>query len=587
MAAPVTLTFLGGLGEIGRNCAALECEGRIVLLDCGQLFPDDLPGVDAVLPDFSWLLERADRIEACLVTHAHEDHIGGLPYLLRHVEMPIYGSAFTLGMVAGKLEFAGLPRPELVTLADHDRRRIGPFDCEFLPVTHSTPQGLMTIFGTPQGRILHSSDFKLDPTPVDGRVTDLPRLRQLSGDPGIRLLLADSSNADSAGSSSSESAIGPVLEQVFAEHEGRRIVVGAFSSHVHRIQQVAAAAAGTGRTLVVLGPSMVRNVTLARELGLLRIDDRMLATADDLDGLDPARTCVVCTGSQGEPRAALNQMAQGRHRFLTVGEDDTIVFSSHPIPGNEAAVSRLHNALARRGAKLVHSGQLGVHTTGHGKREELRELHEAADPELFIPVHGEYAHLVAHHELALERGMAPDRVLRCTDGDQVRLTDDGLELAGRVSDEYVMVDERGRPVGEDLVEERRSLSGEGFVLVRVVVDLGRGRLAEPPLVESRGWVDATERDRWGADVAGAVREAVEAALAEGVHDAEELTRRTRRATGKLVSSGTGRRPALVPVVEVRGRPGGNRDAGGNRGDRRSGKAAKAGKSGNARRRKGR
>jgi ribonuclease J len=454
-------------------------------------------------------------------------------------------------MVSGKLKAAGIRLPEMVALGDHDRRQVGPFDCEFLPVTHSTPSGLMTLFGTPQGLILHSSDFKLDPTPVDGRVTDLPRLRELAADPGIRLLLADSTNADSAGSSTSESSIGPVLRGVFDDNEGRRLVIGAFSSHIHRIQQIADAAAATHRTLVVLGPSMVRNVTLARELGLLRVSDRMIATADDIDDLDPERTCVVCTGSQGEPRAALAKMAQGSHRHLTIGEDDTIVFSSHPIPGNEAAISRLHNALARRGARLVHSGQLGVHTTGHGKREELRELHESADPELFIPVHGEYAHLVAHHGLALERGMATDRVVRCTDGDQIRLTDHGLEPVGRVSDEYVMVDERGRTLGEDLVDERRALSGEGFVLVRVVVDGKRGRLAEPPFIESRGWVDADERGKWHAEVEAAVRDVVEAALDDGERDPAELARRARRATGKLVSSRTGRRPSLVPVVEVR------------------------------------
>ena len=282
MAAPVHLTFFGGLGEIGRNCAALEAHGRIVMLDCGQLFPDDMPGVDAVLPDFDWLLERADRLEACVVTHAHEDHIGGLPYLLRALgergaTLPIYGSPFTLGMIRGKLKFAGVPVPDLIPLGDYDRLPIGPFDCEFLPVTHSTPSGLMTVFHTPQGRILHSSDFKLDPTPIDGRVTDLGRVREMAADGGIRLLLADSTNAGSAGSSTSEATVGPVLRQVFDGNEGRRIIIGAFSSHVHRIQQVADAAVATGRKLVVMGPSMVRNTTLARELGLLNISDKMLS----------------------------------------------------------------------------------------------------------------------------------------------------------------------------------------------------------------------------------------------------------------------------------------------------------------------
>jgi len=549
--APVHLTFLGGLGEIGRNCAALEVEGRVVLLDCGQLFPDDRPGVDAVLPDFTWLRQRADRIEGCVVTHAHEDHIGGLPYLLRELSFPIYGSPFTLGMFRRKLQSAGVAVPDLVPLEDHDRRTIGPFDCEFLPVTHSTPSGLMTVFGTPQGLILHSSDFKLDPTPVDGRVTDLARLEKLSADPGIRLLLADSTNADSAGSSASESEIGPVLQQIFEEHADRRIVIGAFSSHVHRIQQIADAAVATDRRVVVLGPSMVRNVGLARQLGLLRISDDVLASEGELDGLDPARTCVVCTGSQGEPRAALALMARGRHRSITIGDRDTVVFSSHPIPGNEAAVSRLHNDLSRQGARLVHSGQLGVHTTGHGKADELLALHDATDPELFIPVHGEYAHLAAHHQLALDRGMAPDRVLRCTDGDRVRLDSDGLRHQKRVSDEYVMVDTAGAPVSERLVEERRALAEEGFVVVRVIVDGKRGRLAEQPFVETRGWIEPDEREDWCEAVADEVVRVLAPVLVDGERGVRELARLVRRATGRLVNARTGRRPALVPVVEVR------------------------------------
>ena len=551
MPAPVHLTFLGGLGEIGRNCAALEVEGRVVLLDCGQLFPDDRPGVDAVLPDFTWLRQRADRIEGCVVTHAHEDHIGGLPYLLRELSFPIYAAPFTLGMIRRKLQSAGVAVPDLVPLEDHDRRTIGPFDCEFLPVTHSTPSGLMTVFGTPQGLILHSSDFKLDPTPVDGRVTDLARLEKLSADPGIRLLLADSTNADSAGSSASESEIGPVLQQIFEEHAARRIVIGAFSSHIHRIQQIADAAVATDRRVVVLGPSMVRNVGLARQLGLLRISDDVLASEGELDGLDPARTCVVCTGSQGEPRAALALMARGRHRSITIGDRDTVVFSSHPIPGNEAAVSRLHNDLSRQGARLVHSGQLGVHTTGHGKADELLALHAATDPELFIPVHGEYAHLAAHHQLALDRGMAPDRVLRCTDGDRVRLDSDGLRHQKRVSDEYVMVDTAGAPVSERLVEERRALAEEGFVVVRVIVDGKRGRLAEQPFVETRGWIEPDEREDWCEAVADEVVRVLAPVLVDGERGVRELARLVRRATGRLVNARTGRRPALVPVVEVR------------------------------------
>ncbi|MDE0928023.1 MAG: ribonuclease J [Acidimicrobiales bacterium] len=547
----VTITFLGGLGQIGRNCAALESNGRIVILDCGQLFPDDLPGVDAVLPDFSWLIERADRIDGCIVTHAHEDHIGGLPYLLRDMDVPIYGSKFTLGMIKGKLKFANITGTEMIEVKDHEHHKVGPFDCEFLPVTHSTPSGLMTVFTTDQGLIVHSSDFKLDPTPVDGRLTDLPRLRELSADPGIRLLLADSTNAGAAGASGSESEIGPVMDQIFADNHGKRIIVAAFSSHIHRVQQIADAAKETGRTLVVMGASMVRNVTLARELGLLRVSDKMIATAEDIDDLDPATTCVVCTGSQGEPRAALALMAQGRHRYLKITDHDTVVFSSHPIPGNEAAVSRLQNDLARRGARLVHSGQLNVHTSGHGKREELAALHQAVDAELFIPVHGEYAHLVSHHELALELGMSPDRVLRCVDGDQVQLSETGLKKVGQVSDQWIMMDERGKALSDELVEERRAVSGQGFVLIRVVVDGKKGVLVEPPFVTSRGWVEPGERDDWSHEVAQEVTAAIVEALEDGERDAHKLGRKARRAAGQLVGQRTGRRPSLVPVVEVR------------------------------------
>jgi len=551
MTESVTLTFLGGLGRIGRNCAALETEGRIVLLDCGQMFPEELPGVDAVLPDFSWILERSDQIEGCIITHAHEDHIGGLPHLLKEINIPIYGSKFTLGMLQAKLDYVGIRGTETIELKDHDLRQIGPFKCEFLPVTHSTPSGLMTVFDTPQGAIVHSSDFKLDPTPVDGRVTDLTRLREISEDRGIRLLLADSTNAGSPGKTTSESEISPVLEEIFTNHKNQRITVAAFSSHIHRIQQIADIAKKTNRNLVVLGPSMQRNVTLARELGLLKISDRMIASPEDIKSLEPEETCIVCTGSQGEPRAALALLARNEHRHFDIGEKDTIVFSSHPIPGNEAAVSKLQNNLAFLGARLVHSGQVQVHTSGHGKQAELMELHETVDPELFIPVHGEYTHLIDHYELAVNRGMNEDNIVLCTDGDQILLTDNGLEKIERVSGREIMIDEQGAPVSEELLQERQNLSGEGFVLIRVVIDKETGILLEEPLVESRGWVDPSQREEWVNEVSQTVASALEGLLAEGERDLNQISRQTRRATGQFVSERTGRRPTLIPIVEMR------------------------------------
>ena len=551
MTEPVTLTFLGGLGRIGRNCAALETDGRVVLLDCGQMFPEELPGVDAILPDFSWIFERSDKIEGCIITHAHEDHIGGLPHLLKEINIPIYGSKFTLGMLQAKLEYVGIRGIETIELKDYDRRQIGPFECEFLPVTHSTPSGLMTVFDTPQGKIVHSSDFKLDPTPVDGRVTDLIRLREISENQGIRLLLADSTNAGSSGKTASESEIGPVLEEIFTNHQNRRITVAAFSSHIHRIQQIADIAKKTNRNLVILGPSMQRNVTLARELGLLKISDHMIASPEDIKSLEPEETCIVCTGSQGEPRAALALLARNEHRHFDIGEDDTVIFSSHPIPGNEAAVSKLQNNLALLGARLVHSGQVQVHTSGHGKKVELMELHETVDPELFIPVHGEYTHLVDHYELAVNRGMDEDKIVLCTDGDQILLTDYGLEKVERVSGREIMIDEQGSPVSEELLQERQNLSGEGFVLIRVVIDKEIGILLEEPLVESRGWVDLSQREEWANEISQTVANAVEVLLAEGERDPHQISRRTRRATGQLVSERTGRRPTLIPIVEMR------------------------------------
>ncbi|MAT36957.1 MAG: ribonuclease J [Acidimicrobiaceae bacterium] len=549
MKSPVTLTFLGGLGQIGRNCAALETENRIILLDCGQMFPDNLPGVDAILPDFSWVLERSNQVEGCIITHAHEDHIGGLPYLLKEADIPIYGSRFTLGMIQSKLDYAGIRGVKTFELNDYDQKTIGPFDCEFLPVTHSTPSGLMTIFNTPQGAIVHSSDFKLDPTPIDGRVTDLARLKEISQKSGIRLLLADSTNAGSSGKTSSESEIGPVLDKIFSDHENQRIIVAAFSSHIHRIQQIADTAKNAGRTLVILGPSMQRNVTLARELGLLKISDRMISSPEDIETLDHKKICIVCTGSQGEQRAALAQLADNTHRQVTIGEDDTVVFSSHPIPGNEAAVSKLHNDLALLGAQIVHSGQFEVHTSGHGKREELIELHQSVGAEFFIPVHGEYTHLLDHHKLAIENGTDEKNVMLCTDGDQVCLTEEGLEKIQRVSDRKVMVDHQGECVSEELLKERVSLIGDGFVFVRVVIDRESGTLFQDPVVESRGWVEPEDRETWTKEVSKAVVSAVQTSLAGGERDLSQISRQVRRATGQLVSERTGRRPVLIPVVE--------------------------------------
>ncbi len=550
MPSPVRVTFLGGLGQIGRNCAAIETEGRIVVLDCGQMFAgDDLPGVDAVLPNLDWLIENGDRVEACIATHAHEDHIGALPYLMRHLSFPIYGSPFTLGLVRHKLKEAGLiDRAELRVVSDGDRLDVGPFDCEFIPVTHSIPSGNITAFHTDQGVILHSSDFKLDLTPVDGRRTDLARIGSLGYSPGIRLLLADSTNADRPGASSSERSVGSVLTAIMRENEGRRMIIGSFASHIHRLQQIADAAASTDRVVVTLGLSMRRNVKLARELGVLRIPDHAIRDIEDIEDLDPARICVVCTGSQGEPRAALTQMALGTSRWLKLDSSDTIVFSSHPIPGNEAAVASVRNGLARMGARVIHSSQVDVHTSGHGKQQELRTLHSVAVPEFFVPVHGEYAHLVAHKELALGMGMDDDHVMLCEDGDRIELGDDGLVRLESVGSGHIYVDGTVGDLGTTVLGDRRTLGDDGFVAVVVHVDLDRGEIIAGPDVVSRGWVEQPALRAHETAVADAVEREINGAFDDGEIGLQGLAQRARRAAGRTVNDRTRRRPMIVPVV---------------------------------------
>ena len=490
----------------------------------------------------------------CIVTHGHEDHVGALAHALRRWSFPIYGSPFTIGMARNRIAEADLmSQTELHPLADGQQIRIGPFDCEFLPVTHSVPGGLISAIGTPQGTILHSSDFKLDLTPVDGRLTDLARIGAISNDPGIRLFLCDSTNADTPGRSRSETEIGPVLAGVFRANAERRIITASFSSHIHRVSQIIDAALASGRKITTLGLSMKRNVTLAKELGVLRFPDAAWLDIEEIDDYDPGEICVISTGSQGEARSALHLAAYGDSRWIEINDTDTVLLSSSPIPGNEAGVARMIDRLVRRGARVVHSGQLDVHTTGHGKQDELRVLHAAASPEWFVPVHGEYRHMVAHRELALSGGMPADRVLVATDGDQIHLTDDGVELVSKVTPgHHVWVHGDVTEEGHDIFRERSILGDEGMVMATVVADLARRELVGAPRIESRGWLGDDALDALLPDAAQRVAEALEDAMRDAAPDAEltavELERRIRRAIGSFVNERTGRRPMIVPVL---------------------------------------
>jgi ribonuclease J len=551
MSAEVTITFLGGLGEIGRNCAAIEQDGKIVLLDCGLMFPDaDMLGVDLVLPDFTWLRANADRVVGCIATHGHEDHVGGLSYLLRELSFPVYGSELTLQLARGRIEEAGLAdRTEFITVTDGERRRIGPFDVEFIPVTHSVPHGFASVFHTAQGVIMHSGDFKIDLTPVDGRLTDLGLVGAIAHDERIRLLLSDSTNADEPGHSRSESSVGQVLYDLFHAHEGKRIITTCFASHIHRVQQIADAAASFGRKVATMGRSMERNVRLAREMGLLNIDDAVLVDISEIGNLPPGEVCVVSTGSQGEPMSALTLMATGKHRWLKVGEGDVVIMSSHPIPGNEFNVSRTIDGLVRRGAVVVHSGISDVHASGHAKQEELKTLLSVARPAWFTPVHGEYRHLVAHAELARRMGVASDHINVCEDGDQLVLTDDGITRRPRaVPSGYLYVDGIVGDVSTGVLRDRQVLAEEGVVVVFVGVDIETGAVINGPEVITRGWVHAAEAEDLLEGCRKAVSDAVSDAVVPGTVDIEGLQRTVRKAAGKYVSAATRRKPMIVPVV---------------------------------------
>ena len=550
MADPVRIVFLGGLGEIGRNCACIEVDGRIMLLDCGLMFPDlEMPGIDLVLPDFTYLRENAGRIEGCVLTHGHEDHVGALSFLLRELSFPVYGSALTLGLARNRIEEAGLmDRTELIPVVDGERRRIGPFDVEFIPVTHSVPHGFATAFHTPQGVILHSGDFKLDLTPVDGRRTDLARIGALADGPGIRLLLSDSTNAEEPGYTSSESSVGGVLKRLFFENEGRRIVTACFASHIHRIQQIADAAVASGRRIATLGRSMGKNVAMARQMGLLRIPDASLVDIEATAGINPADVCVISTGSQGEPLSALSLMAAGENKWLKVGEGDTVILSSHAIPGNEAAVGKVIDGLMRLGCEVIHSGLADVHVSGHAMQGELKTLLSTARPEYFIPVHGEFRHLTHHTRLAVDMGIPSSNVLLAEDGDVVVLSDNGIEFGDEVPAGYLYVDGIVGDVGRGVLRDRRVLAEEGMVVVVVTVDAKSGEILTGPEIITRGWVYAPEAMPLLDEARAAVLASLEQAVDSGSTDFETLRRHARSALGKFVSERTRRRPMIVPIV---------------------------------------
>lgn len=552
MAGDVTrITFLGGLGEIGRNCAAVEVGGRVVVLDVGLMFPGpEMPGVDLVLPQLAWFRERAGDLDGVILTHGHEDHTGGLAFLLRElgdVRLPVYGSELTLEMASGRLEEAGvLNRAVMTPVGDGERRRVGPMECTFVPVTHSVPHGFAVAFHTPAGTVLHSGDFKLDPSPVDGRLTDLGSLAALAAE-GVDLFLSDSTNADEPGRTPPEASVGEEMRRLFRQHKGKRVIAACFSSHLHRIQQIAEAALDAGRTLAFLGRSMGRNVDLGRRMGLLHLPADRVVDIEEAYRFEPGDLCIICTGSQGEPLSALALMAAHESRFVEVGPDDVVILSAHAIPGNEANVNRIINGFFRAGADVVHPGVAAVHVSGHACRDELLEVLDIVAPRALVPVHGEFRHLVSHARLGRESAVGDVAV--CEDGDAAVLTPGGLTVEREVAPSgYLFVHGMVGDVGEGVLRDRRALAEEGVVVVFVTVDAHTGEIVTGPEIVTRGWVYAPEAEQILVEAEEAVRKSIAEAAAEGAIDYETLRRHARLALRDVIRERTRRRPIVIPVV---------------------------------------
>ncbi len=546
----VRIIFLGGLGEVGRNCCAIEVNGRLMLVDVGLMFPDsDMPGIDLVLPDFTYLRDNADRIDGAILTHGHEDHVGGLSFLLRDISFPLYATQLTLNLARGRIEEAGLlGRTSFNPLVDGERRTIGAFDIEVIPVSHSVPDSIAIAFHTPEGVIMHSGDWKLDLTPIDGRTTDLAQIGALAENHGIRLLMGDSTNAEVDGHTESERVIGKQLRDIIRDQDGRRVVVACFASHIHRVQQVIDAGIASGRKITTLGRSMQRNLQIARDMGKIKVSDRDMFDIERLGDHDPAKVLIVSTGSQGEPMSALSLMAAGQNRFVKLGDDDTVILSSHAIPGNETSVGKVIDGLCRLGVEVIHSGLAKVHVSGHAKRGELKTLLSVAKPEFFIPIHGEFRMLSHHARLAMDMGIKPSNVLICEDGDTVDLTKSGADYGPNVPSGYLYVDGIVGDVGLGVLRDRRVLASEGVLVVVVTIDEDHGHIITDPELITRGWVYAPEAETLLGEAAIVIRKALEQAIADGARDHETMKRTVRTATGRFVSERTRRKPMIVPVV---------------------------------------
>ena len=544
---------LGGLGEVGRNMTVFEYDGRLLVVDCGVLFPEEHhPGVDLILPDFQPIRDRLDDIEALVLTHGHEDHIGATPYLLRErQDIPLVGSELTLALLDSKLREHRLKQTVHHVVKEGDRIPFGPFDLEFVAVNHSIPDALAVAIRTGAGMVLHTGDFKMDQLPLDGRITDLRAFARL-GEEGVDLFLTDSTNAEVPGFTTHEKNIGPVLDRTFYKSK-QRIIAACFASHVHRVQQILDAAVSHDRKVAYVGRSMVRNMQIAKELGYLNVPAGVLVDAKELAKLPPERQVLISTGSQGEPLSALSRIANRSHSFVHLEEGDTVILASSLIPGNETSVYRVIDGLTKLGATVVHKGNALVHVSGHASAGELLYCYNIVKPRNVMPVHGEARHLRANADLAIDTGVPPENVVLAEDGYVVDLVDGRAKLVGKVECGHVFVD--GTTIGgvsEDSLKERRILAEEGFISVITVVDFASGKIVRGPQIVARGFA---EEESAFDKVKPQIVRAIEASLADGVTDSYTLQQTVRRVIGRWVNKAHRRRPMIVPVVMETGAPG--------------------------------
>lgn len=549
MSSPyLTITPLGGLGEIGLNCQLWSSPAGIVMVDCGLMFPDDHHlGVDIIIPRFEALLREKERLLGIVLTHGHEDHIGAIPWLMQQVRgVPIYASRFTLALVENKLiEHNLMDRTELIVVNEKSVKTIGDLKFRFIPVCHSIPDGFALAVESPVGKIVHSGDFKIDDNPLDGSGTDLNTFRAFAGKEGVRLLLSDSTNVERDGHTLPERVILERLREIFATAPGR-IVITLFSSHIQRIQEVFDLSREFDRCVVVSGRSLVTNIEEAKLIGLLRMPPSLYNAYNGVPELHDQRCVLLVTGAQGEPFSALTRIASGEHRQLTIHEGDTVIISSRMIPGNARAISRLINQLYRLGAEVHFESVKAIHASGHAHAPELQELMQAVHPEYFVPIHGEYRHLVKHKRLAIESGVAPDHAILLEDGDPITLLPDGIRREEHVHVESILVDGKGvGDVGTLVLRERHILGGEGMVIVVLVIDEATGKVLHGPEMISKGFVFEQHYDHLLEDAKCLVLDQLEITT-DG--DVEKLRERIRSSLRSFFRKILGRDPVVMPVI---------------------------------------